>query len=490
MKFSRQALAWVLLGSISALGGCGGNGSETTADALAPGTMDGPAPRLPDGGSSPETGAQPTPDGGAPVNQDVGAPGPDAASPSPDVGSVGDVASNGMTQALITAAAGGKVSLGSLRADFPAGALAADTTITVRSVDVSTLPEASSIISAVYDLGPDGTTFAKPVELNFEFDNSKLVAGEVAHIAFVKGSTWERLADSQAKNGKITATTTHFTMFGVVKSKATTMPVAGCPAAGVYTLISFKCGAMDITSVWKSIIPSSTLTFSSQGPSCKMVITNTADACKETREETFVFGAQGSHTVAGVTSCNPAGCKFNANDAPCVVGDDAKPATTGNVPGFEVVNGQITIVTPANSGGLCGVTEGVQVFDINPAATVTPPPSKLTDNGNGTVSDAGTKLTWQKAVESTPMAWADAETLCKGLTLAGGGWRLPTLTELKSLVKTGQNPAIDATFFPNTPGAKFWTSNPNGTKQHWYVDFQNGLENAGSASDGLVRCVR
>jgi hypothetical protein len=360
----------------------------------------------------------------------------------------------------------------------------------VRTVDVSKLPAASSVIGAVYDLGPDGTTFSKPVKLTFDLDSTKLAADELPFIAFVTGETWGLLADSKIKDGKVEATTTHFTTFGVIKRKTATMPAPGCPPAGIYTLISFKCGAMDITSTWKSIIPSTTLTFSSDGASCKMVITNTSSACKETREETFVFGSQGSHVGAGVTSCDPAGCKFNANDAPCVIGDGAKPMKATTATGLPVVNGQITIVTPANTGDLCGAAEGVQVFDVNPAGMVTPGPSMYTDNGNGTVTDTTAKLTWQKAVESTPMAWEAADALCKGLTLAGGGWRLPTLAELKSLAKRGQNPAIDTMFFPNTPAAKFWSADPNGTKQHWYVDFQNGFENAGSGSDGLARCVR
>ena len=498
MGFSRQALTCVLVGSISALvaSGCGSDAAEAAKDGGATGKIDAASSGAPDTGSSPgtDTGSSPGTDAGSSPGTDTGSsPGTDTgSSPGTDTGSSPgtDTGSGGPTQALITAAAGGTVSFGGMKADIPAGALATDTTITVQTVDVSTLPAPSTVVGAVYDLGPNGTTFSKPVKLTFDLDSTKLASDEVPSIAFVKAGAWELLPDSMIKDGKVVATTTHFTMFGVVKSKTTSTPVAGCPAAGVYTLISFKCGTQDITPIWKSIIPSSTLTFSSQGGSCKMLMTMTADACKETQEETFVFGPQGSHVGAGITSCNPVGCKFNADDEPCVVGDRAKPSTPSTFAGFEVVNGQITIITPANTDDICGVAEGIQVFDINPAGTVNPGPSKYTDNGNGTVTDATAKLTWQKAVESTPMAWAAADAICKGLTLAGGGWRLPTLPELKSLAMKGKNPSIDAMFFPNTPAAKFWSSDPNGNSQHWYVDFQSGFENAGSGSDGLVRCVR
>jgi hypothetical protein len=461
MRCSRQALTLVVMGVMGSLmaGGCG---------------SDGPAPSVTDGPSS----ADADPDAGSSADAD----GPSS--------SVTDGAADATTQAAITAAAGGAVSFGGMSAEVPAGALATDTTITVHAVDVSTLPAPGSIVGPAYDLGPNGTTFSKPVKLSFDLDSTKLASGEVPSIAFVNGGAWERLADSVVKGGKIEATTTHFTVFGVVKQMAGNTTAPGCPPAGVYTLISFKCGASDITSVWKSIIPTTTLTFSSQGTSCKMILTNTSSACMEIQEETFVFGAQGTHTNAGITSCSPVGCKFNADDAPCVVGDRAKATVASSATGFQVVNGQLTIVTPANSGDLCGAAEGVQVFDINPGATVMPGPSAYLDNGNGTVTDSTAKLTWQKAVESTLMAWADADTLCKGLALAGGGWRMPALAELKTLAMKGKNPAIDATFFPGTPAAKFWSSDPNGTKQHWYVDFQNGFENAGSGSDGLVRCVR
>jgi hypothetical protein len=294
MSFSRQALTCVLVGSISALAatGCGSDAATPAKDAGATGNLDVGSPATPDTGSTPapDTGSTPAPDTGSTPAPDTGS------TPAPDTGAAATA------DFPLTAAAGGAVVLGQLKADVPAGALAADTVITVKTVDVATLPTPSSVISAVYDLGPDGTTFLKPVKLTFDLDATKLAAGEVASIAFVKAGAWEVLADSMTKDGKVTATTTHFTDFGLVKSKAASTPTPGCPT-GVYTLISFKCNAADITSVWKSIIPSTTLTFSSQGTACKMLITNTSPVCKEVQEETFVFGAQGSHVGAGITSC-------------------------------------------------------------------------------------------------------------------------------------------------------------------------------------------
>ena len=72
------------------------------------------------------------------------------------------------------------------------------------------------------------------------------------------------------------------------------------------------------------------------------------------------------------------------------------------------------------------------------------------------VLDDTTGLTWQHPVDGGQYSWADAKTYCAGL---GGGWRLPSVTELQSIVDdTKQRPSIDETAFPNTPALAFWTS--------------------------------
>src|SRR5262245_44436382 len=51
---------------------------------------------------------------------------------------------------------------GKVRLLFPEGALSADTNITIR-----TSPDALQYASKIYELGPDGQTFAKPVLIEF-----------------------------------------------------------------------------------------------------------------------------------------------------------------------------------------------------------------------------------------------------------------------------------------------------------------------------------
>lgn len=114
----------------------------------------------------------------------------------------------------------------------------------------------------------------------------------------------------------------------------------------------------------------------------------------------------------------------------------------------------------------------------------------------GVVGDTVTKLRWQQALDANAFSWADAQTYCAGLTLAGGGWRLPSRIELLSIVDfTAPNPAIDIRAFPGTPQAKFWSASPvaDEAASAWAVDFGfgNGLAySAPTTASNRVRCVR
>ena len=73
-------------------------------------------------------------------------------------------------------------------------------------------------------------------------------------------------------------------------------------------------------------------------------------------------------------------------------------------------------------------------------------------------------------------------------------WRLPTVDELFNLTDLGigyPGPTIDASYFPNTLPAFYWTNSPDGLGYAWFVDFMFGydLSNAASAPSAL-RLVR
>jgi hypothetical protein len=105
------------------------------------------------------------------------------------------------------------------------------------------------------------------------------------------------------------------------------------------------------------------------------------------------------------------------------------------------------------------------------------------------VHDLVTGLTWQRAV-AAQRAWSDAMAFCSAL---GMGWRLPSLSELQTIVdETKQSPPIDGVAFPQTPAGLFWTSSPQAGQPNyaWYVAFLHGHADTDVTSNAFwVRCV-
>ncbi len=104
-----------------------------------------------------------------------------------------------------------------------------------------------------------------------------------------------------------------------------------------------------------------------------------------------------------------------------------------------------------------------------------------------TVLDTATQLTWQRQA-SPAMSWNDAVTYCTG------GWRVPRLKELQTLVDVSrQQPAIDAGAFPQTPPLQFWTATiqASNVNSAWSVNFNHGAINGDPLTQlNHVRCVR
>lgn len=107
-----------------------------------------------------------------------------------------------------------------------------------------------------------------------------------------------------------------------------------------------------------------------------------------------------------------------------------------------------------------------------------------TTNGGdaGTVS-GGTCKTAGRCDTEKFVADVNAAALC-GFT----NWRLPTLRELFTLVHFGvENSSIDATYFPNTQAANFWSLTPStvyAPNNVWTVTFDVGNTNVSDKSNG------
>ncbi|MBW8011428.1 MAG: DUF1566 domain-containing protein [Chloroflexi bacterium] len=87
------------------------------------------------------------------------------------------------------------------------------------------------------------------------------------------------------------------------------------------------------------------------------------------------------------------------------------------------------------------------------------------NNGDGTVSDNATGLTWQQADDGVVRNWQEALENCETLALAGyDDWRLPNAKELQSIVDyTRSDPALDTSIFSQTDlDGWFWSSTTHG----------------------------
>jgi len=123
------------------------------------------------------------------------------------------------------------------------------------------------------------------------------------------------------------------------------------------------------------------------------------------------------------------------------------------------------------------------------------PSHHFADNGNGTITDLDTGLTWQQAETGSALNWEAALQYAEALSLGGySDWRLPNIKELQSINDDSRaNPSLDTTYFVGANSSRRWSSTTvvNLTNRAWYVDFQLGLAGyEDKLTNYFVRCVR
>lgn len=85
---------------------------------------------------------------------------------------------------------------------------------------------------------------------------------------------------------------------------------------------------------------------------------------------------------------------------------------------------------------------------------------ELTDNGNGTITEAVASLMWIQTVPDQKYEWEEAIQYCEDLKFAGhSDWKLPSNKETTSMTDyTRMKPALDTAFFPDTDfKSHYWT---------------------------------
>jgi len=132
----------------------------------------------------------------------------------------------------VTAAEGGTVATpsGDAKLEIPAGALPADTEITVKGLDTKGLPDESDVGSAAYQFGPDGLQFTAPVTLTLKLSGD--VPDETkAVLAVLDGEKWTEIAGSTVAGGAVSGAINHFSTYVILfiedKAVVTTLECEG-----------------------------------------------------------------------------------------------------------------------------------------------------------------------------------------------------------------------------------------------------------------------
>lgn len=126
-----------------------------------------------------------------------------------------------------------------------------------------------------------------------------------------------------------------------------------------------------------------------------------------------------------------------------------------------------------------------------PVTAISPPTYAV---GTDTVTDSVTDLVWQKTDDNVLYSWDEAWYECQHLNHAGEtDWRLPSISELFSIVDYEKySPAIKASF-PSTNAAEFWsaTTAASDSRKALYVNFFSGrISSASEVGSYYIRCVR
>jgi hypothetical protein len=212
-------------------------------------------------------------------------------------------------------------------------------------------------------------------------------------------------------------------------------------------------------------------------------------------------GAAGSGAAAGAAGTtgaagSPAGAGGRGGSA---AGAGATAGAGGRGGGTAGASGTTGAGGTTGACAPCGTHRWACWPMPNPASAGLPNPASYRDNGDGTVTDNVTCLTWQKTVSSSTYTVDTGRAYCATL---GAGWRLATRVELASVndfTASGAKfpaPLTSASGFFKTGSEWVLTTKQIGAGAGkdlgWAYNFSDGIvSNARSAATAdKVRCVR
>ena len=126
-----------------------------------------------------------------------------------------------------------------------------------------------------------------------------------------------------------------------------------------------------------------------------------------------------------------------------------------------------------------GCGKGQTMTEANPVQPI------FTKADNGVITDSVTGLDWYVG-PNPDNTWHEAKAWTESLTVAGGGWRLPTMAELKAIYQKGASANnMDPLF--QAKGAWAWSGELRNSWSVWGLAFYNNLQGWHSMNYGNGR---
>jgi hypothetical protein len=132
----------------------------------------------------------------------------------------------------------------------------------------------------------------------------------------------------------------------------------------------------------------------------------------------------------------------------------------------------------------CGKSSSLQGQD-QPMAEVNSLQPRFTKANNGVITDSVTGLEWYVG-PNQDNNWHQAKAWVENLTVAGGGWRLPTVAELKGIYQKGASFTNMDPIFQSTR-VWVWSGEMHDARTAWGFAFYSGLVNSHGLNYGCGR---